>query len=125
MKKAPLGILIVILAIVPCLTGCGEKWDRFWGGYYLEGDWTVTEFDPSGQVLDTHLIAIEQTASSLEFFRDGRRLGYGRIFDDYIASDDLHGYGIDKIYIDSDDHMTSEVVDHDTVGYLVFERVPD
>jgi hypothetical protein len=116
-------LLFLIVCITPLLTGCEESWDRFWGDYYLEGFWLVTEYDHRDRPLDEYEIHIDQHASSLDFVHAGRIIGYGRIFDDYISCDDWSGHGFNLIYIDTEERMHTPEGDHELVSRLELRKI--
>lgn len=49
MNMFRIGTLLIQLLVLLVFTGCGENWGRFWGGYYLEGRWIVSELEAKGQ----------------------------------------------------------------------------
>ena len=109
MKFRSLFIGTVLSTLMFFITGC--KKDGVNDGvptWNLQGQWEVSDVRFDGVVIRTYDITIEQAGDSVEFVRSEETISTGVILGDTIFCSDWDGYGISRIFIDSDTSMYSE-----------------
>jgi len=108
------------LALLLGLPACDDDWFNDWD---LEGIWEVTEVNFNNVVVYSYQVFINQDGNTMEIVRGSELLSTGFISGDVIYCDDWYGYGISRIYIDSDYRMHSELPDNEYLLRIDFRRI--
>jgi hypothetical protein len=87
----------------------------------LSGNWNAYLTKWTGDTLETRLINIRQDNSDVNFYESNDLISSGKIINDTINCSEF--YGVTIIYIDSKNHMHSELPLAEDAGRRYFERI--